>query len=83
VTIGANPYNFSSRHAAGVQFSWGDGSVRTVKFGQTVPTQAQFNQTFSVPWAANSGLELTDWGLLQQIAGRRDGLNNDPSSILE
>jgi len=81
VTIGANPYNFSARHASGVQFAWGDGSVRTVKFAQTVPTTTQWNQTFSIPWPA--GLELTDWGLLQQIAGRKDGLNNDASSILE
>jgi prepilin-type N-terminal cleavage/methylation domain-containing protein len=81
VTIGANAYNFSSRHAAGVQFAWGDGSVRTVKFAQTVPTMTQFAQTFQVPWPM--GLEMTDWGLLQQIAGRKDGLNNDASSILE
>src|SRR5687768_12721332 len=81
VTVGANPYNFSSRHAAGVQFAWGDGSVRTVKFGRTVPTTSQFVQTLANPFPA--GMELTDWGLLQQISGRKDGLTNDANSLLE
>jgi prepilin-type N-terminal cleavage/methylation domain-containing protein len=81
VTIGANPYNFSSRHAAGVQFAWGDGSVRTVKFAQTVPTRTLFNQTFSNPFPA--GVVESDWGLLQQISGRKDGYNLDANIILE
>ncbi len=65
---GAHWFRFSSRHAAGVQFCFGDGSVRTVKFGSTTtPT-----------------LSLTsDWAILQQLSGRKDGLNNDASSILD
>ena len=66
-----------------MQFAWGDGSVRLVKFGQTVPTSAQFNKTFNIPFNPADQLELTDWGLLQQIVGRKDGNNNDAASILE
>jgi prepilin-type N-terminal cleavage/methylation domain-containing protein len=64
---GSHWARFSSRHAAGVQFSFGDASVRTVRFGQTVDR--------------NPG--SVDYGLLLQIAGRRDGLNADTSSILD
>jgi prepilin-type N-terminal cleavage/methylation domain-containing protein len=81
ITVGANLYNFSSRHAAGVQFAWGDGSVRTVKFAQTVPTMQQFNMTLQVPMPMS--LLTTDWGLLQQLSGRNDGYNVDPNPILE
>jgi len=79
--IGATPYNFSSRHAAGVQFAFGDGSVRTVKFGQTVLTHAEYPLTFQPPIPAS--FQTTDWGILQQLAGRHDGFNNDASSLLE
>jgi prepilin-type N-terminal cleavage/methylation domain-containing protein len=65
---GAHWYRFSSRHAAGVQFCFGDASVRTLKFGTTI--QPSLSPT-------------SDWGLLQQLAGRRDGLSNDTSSLLE
>jgi competence protein ComGC len=65
---GAHWYRFSSRHAAGVQFCFGDGSVRTLRFGDTIfPT-----------------LDLTsDWALLQQLGGRKDGYNFDAASLLE
>jgi prepilin-type N-terminal cleavage/methylation domain-containing protein/prepilin-type processing-associated H-X9-DG protein len=82
LTVGANPYNFSSRHASGVQFAWGDGSVRTVKFGATVLRTTDFVTTFPVPMATDV-LKTSDWGLLQQIAGKRDGYNLDAASILE
>ncbi len=66
--VGAHWYRFSSMHAAGVQFCFGDGSVRLLKFGNTIqPT-----------------LSLTsDWAILQQLAGRRDGLANDTSALVE
>jgi prepilin-type N-terminal cleavage/methylation domain-containing protein len=66
---GADWWRFSSRHAAVVQFCFGDGSVRGVRFGQTA-------------WLG-SGMPSEDWALLQQLAGRRDGYSNDVSSILE
>jgi prepilin-type N-terminal cleavage/methylation domain-containing protein len=66
---GAAYWRFSSRHVAGVQFAFGDGSVRTVKFGETA-------------WLG-SGPVSTDWALLQQLSGRRDGYASDTSAILE
>jgi prepilin-type N-terminal cleavage/methylation domain-containing protein len=65
---GAHWFRFSSRHAAGAQFCYGDGSVRLVKFGATTTPTVSLT---------------SDWALLQQLAGRRDGLNNDTSSITE
>jgi prepilin-type N-terminal cleavage/methylation domain-containing protein len=80
-TVGATAYNFSSRHAAGVQFAFGDGSVRTVKFGNTVLTTTQYPQTFAPP--IPPAFQTLDWGILQQLAGRRDGFSYDTSSLLE
>jgi len=80
-TVGANAYNFSSRHASGVQFAFGDGSVRTVRFGSTVLTTTEYPLTFMPP--IPPAFQTTDWGLLQQLAGRHDGFSNDTSSLLE
>jgi prepilin-type N-terminal cleavage/methylation domain-containing protein len=66
--IGAHWYRFSSRHTAGVQFCFGDGSVRTIRYGNTVYPNAN---------------PASDWSLLQQLAGWRDGLTTDPGRILE
>lgn len=66
--VGAHWYRFSSQHAAGVQFCFGDGSVRLLKFGSTIQPTVSLT---------------SDWGILQQLSGRRDGLNNDPSSLLD
>jgi len=75
-------YRFSAMHVAGVQFAFGDGSVRTVKYGQTLPP------------AANIGVHGTNGGtitqpltsdhmLLLQLSGKNDGYFNDVSPILE
>lgn len=66
---GAEYYRFSSQHAAGVQFAFADGSVKTVRFGNT-------------PWLG-FGPVGSDWPLLQQLAGRKDGYTNDTSAILD
>jgi hypothetical protein len=66
-TLGSTWTRFSSRHASGVQFAYGDGSTRTVKFGQTTTRNPASN----------------DWYLLQQLSGKNDGLNNDTSSLTE
>jgi hypothetical protein len=66
---GACWYRFSSRHAAVVQFGWGDGSIRGVRFGATtIPTP---------------GTLTSDWGILQQLAGRKDGFNQNPSALID
>jgi type II secretory pathway pseudopilin PulG len=67
-------WRFSSQHAAGCQFAYGDGSVRTVKYGATTAPTA--NITTATP------LTL-DYMLLMQLAGRKDGYANDTASITE
>jgi hypothetical protein len=66
--MGAHWYRFSSMHSAGVQFSFGDGSVRTIKFGNTIQPSVSLT---------------SDWAILQQLAGHRDGYNNDTSALME
>ncbi len=68
---GAEYWRFSSRHAAGVQFAFGDAAVHTVKFGSTA-------------WLGSFAITpSTDWALLQQLAGKNDGYSNDAGAILE
>lgn len=65
---GAHWYRFSSRHVSGVQFCFGDCSVRPLNYGDTIfPSLSP----------------TSDWALLQQLAGRKDGLNYSASSLLE
>jgi prepilin-type processing-associated H-X9-DG protein len=59
----ANWYTFGSRHAAGANFVWGDGSVRTI---------AHNRYTWLSP----------EWYVLMQLAGVRDGYNDDASGII-
>jgi prepilin-type processing-associated H-X9-DG protein len=61
-------------HSSGCVFAFGDGSVRTIKYGQTTPPIG--NITAATPLTI-------DYMLLMQLAGRKDGLNNDTSSITE
>jgi hypothetical protein len=65
---GAHWYRFSSWHTGGVQFCLGDGSLRTVKFGTT--TQPSLSPT-------------SDWMVLQQMAGMRDGGIADTSDLID
>lgn len=65
---GAHWYRFSSNHAAGVQFCFGDGSVRLLKYGST--TQPTVSLT-------------SDWAILQQLGGKRDGLSFDTNAVME
>jgi prepilin-type N-terminal cleavage/methylation domain-containing protein len=65
---GAHWFRFSSRHPAGVLFSFGDGSVRMLRFGTT--TRPSLSPT-------------SDWILLQQLAGRWDGGIGDSSGQLD
>jgi len=65
-------YRFGSRHASGVQFAFGDGSTRNIRFGETAKVPAKLS--------ADKG---TDWVVLQQLAGRKDGLNFDTSALID
>jgi hypothetical protein len=51
-----------------VQFCFGDCSVRLVKYGTTI--YPSLNPT-------------SDWAVLQQLAGWRDGLQVDASSLID
>ena len=55
---GASWSTFSSRHPGGVQFCFGDGSVRFLRYGATT---------------IRSPKPSADWILLQQLGGIRDG----------
>jgi hypothetical protein len=70
-----NVQRFSSRHAAVVQFAWGDGSTRGVRFAST---WVDVNTALTVPATASR-----DWQLLQQLAGRKDGYNSDVSGLID
>jgi hypothetical protein len=65
----ASTIAFSSYHPAGVQFCFGDGSLRALRFGDTATQQ--------------SSAIRSDWLLLQQLAGKNDGGPVDASSLLE
>jgi prepilin-type N-terminal cleavage/methylation domain-containing protein len=67
---GAQWYRFSSRHAAVVQFCWGDCSTRGVRFGTTGSNVFDFNPG-------------SDWMVLMEMAGRKDGGNANRSSLLD
>lgn len=74
---GSNWYNFGARHAAGAQFAFGDASVRTVRYGTTCQQPPSATAAITAVWLTS------DWGVFQQLAGTRDGYNNDTSSILD
>jgi len=63
-------YCFGSRHPAVVQFAFADGSTRGVRRGNT------FVLAFTLPMPS-------DWILFQQLAGYKDGMSDDTSSILD
>jgi prepilin-type processing-associated H-X9-DG protein len=65
----ASTIAFSSYHAAGVHFCFADGSVRIVRFGDTL-----WDQASAFP---------SDWLLLQQLAGWRDGGPTDSTALVE
>jgi len=67
-------YRYSAMHASGVQFAFGDGSIRTIKYGDTMPPAGSITTT------TPKGI---DYMILMQIAGRNDGLNFDTSAITE
>jgi prepilin-type processing-associated H-X9-DG protein len=61
---------FSSRHQGLVQFAYGDGAVRAIKVGST-----------GIRNPAPTPYQTSDWGLLMQLGGMRDGNSNDTSGI--
>jgi prepilin-type N-terminal cleavage/methylation domain-containing protein/prepilin-type processing-associated H-X9-DG protein len=81
VTNKPSRFRFGSRHAAGANFVFGDGSSRNVRYGATTTFTSA---TFGNPVGAQpNGAPSQDYLLYQQLAGRRDGLNFDTISILD
>jgi len=69
---GAAWWRYSSMHPAGVQFVFGDGSVRLIRFGNTKP--------ITIGWGTNLN---NDYMVLLQMAGRKDGYNQNTSALTD
>jgi prepilin-type N-terminal cleavage/methylation domain-containing protein len=65
-------WRYSAMHASGVQFAFGDGSIRTIKYGDTMP----------VTMTPTTPLTI-DFCILLQMGGRNDGLSHDTSALSE
>ncbi|HMP00982.1 MAG TPA: DUF1559 domain-containing protein [Gemmatales bacterium] len=76
--MGPGPFGawfaFSSRHAAGVQFSMGDAAVRTVRFQPATACNSVFG------WG---NLALNPWWTLTEMAGLADGGLRDISVLVD
>jgi prepilin-type N-terminal cleavage/methylation domain-containing protein len=68
----------SSYHTSGCQFVMADGSVRTLRYGNTRVLPSSAANTADLAFAA-----APDWTVLQQIAGRKDGCVYNTDSIYE
>jgi hypothetical protein len=62
---GSTWYRFSARHAAVVQFCFGDCSTRGVRYGTTTTPGS------------------TDWWVLIELSGRKDGGNRNTAALLD
>jgi prepilin-type N-terminal cleavage/methylation domain-containing protein/prepilin-type processing-associated H-X9-DG protein len=69
-------YQFSSRHTGVVNFSYADGHVAGIKVGSSKwnPIPAPYGE-------AEKGPPTSDWFVLQQLAGMRDGETRDSTSL--
>jgi len=80
---GACWFRFSSRHAAVVQFCFGDCSTRGLRFGSTTTGTGAALGVGAGAVPPVNGNNSTDWAVLQQMAGRHDGFNQNISNISE
>jgi prepilin-type processing-associated H-X9-DG protein len=68
---------FNSRHPAGVQFSFADGSVHALKKGTSWIDY--WNWALADLWPKRYP---NDWWVLQELAGMRDGGHRDRSALV-
>jgi len=71
-----SPFQMSSKHSAGCNVCFADGSVRTLRYGQATLFSGGNPSTITIP-------APQDWFLLMTLIGRNDGLRPDTSSILD
>jgi hypothetical protein len=72
---------FSSRHPGGVVlFAFGDGSVRGLKVGNT-GVRNPIGVGTVVNGIPDTAMQQSDWCILQQLAGSRDGYGQDVSKV--
>ncbi len=85
---GPNHNRFSSKHIAGVQFCFGDGSVRTLRRQNTTGTDVNgwpwWNGTGN-PWDSVAQINTynINWLTLQQLAGYTDGTSPNLANIVD
>lgn len=71
---GAAWFRYSSRHTIGVQFAYGDGSIRTLRFIGTTPMDLG---------AVPAPSPTNNYMLLLQVAGVNDGLNGSTGTLAD
>lgn len=77
---------FGARHAAGAQFAFGDGSVRTIRRGDMTDgwwCKWDWAWSFYNLPVGSWGSGTVDWCAFQQLAGYKDGRNLDVSSVTD
>lgn len=74
-----SPFNGSSKHTAGINATYCDGSVRTLRYGTSniIPNPANPAGTLVPPNIPQ------DWYVLMTLVGRKDGVQIDLSSLVD
>lgn len=85
---GSGHWSFSSKHTVGVQFCFGDGSVRMLRRANTYGVQNGTYPEWSgtgYPWdnVPTINSRTPEWVALQQLAGYYDGMKANEALITE
>jgi len=73
-----SPFMMASKHTAGCNVCFCDGSVRTLKYGQANLFSGGLPTTIILP--PNTP---PDWFMLMALIGRKDGVQLDVSSLID
>lgn len=74
-----SPFQMSSKHAAGCNVCFADGSVRTLRYGQASLFSGGLPTTIYAPPTPAP----QDWFTLMCLIGRRDGIQRDTSALVD